>query len=331
MTEVLVFGVDGLNADVVGDLVDQGFMPNFEELMGESGVWSGEIESYVCDGYRFPHTGPAWTSLYTGLRPEEHGLLSGGWDDGDSRFHEMRTVFDVLGEEEGGVDDMVLWSMPMTYRAKGIPGCSMVSGFVSPSMKSLWENCVHPGSLAEDLGKDFMECTASYVASVKFDGADRDADTDRFWRVLKDAERNRLSGLTKRFGEETGLVCFGTTAADKMGHVNGIRRDGEMTREVYCFVDWMLGRLLDRFSPEEVVVVSDHGFSGYSHDLEGFALDTSGREIASIFDFAPTLLEHFGLSYGDFEFGPEGDGGPRDLTKDERESVKHQLRGMGYF
>jgi predicted AlkP superfamily phosphohydrolase/phosphomutase len=326
MTDVLVFGVDGLNAEVVEHLVDQGFMPAFEEVIDSSGVWSGEIESYVCDGYSFPHTGPAWTSLYTGLRPEEHGLLSGGWDDGDSRFHEMRTVFDVLGEEGG---DMVLWGMPMTYRAKSIPGCSMVSGFVSPSMKSLWGNCVHPDSLAEDLGKEFMECTASYLASVKTDGADRDADTDRFWRLLKDAERKRLSGLTKRFDEDTGLVCFGTTAADKMGHVNGIRRDGAVTREVYCFVDWMLGRLLKRFSPGEVVVVSDHGFSGYSHDLEGFALDTSGREIASIFDFAPTLLEHFGLIYEDFEFGPEGD--PRDLTKDERESVKEQLHGMGYF
>jgi predicted AlkP superfamily phosphohydrolase/phosphomutase len=327
LTEVLVFGVDGLNPEAVRSFAGEGFMPEFNELMQRSGCWSGELESFVCEGYDFPHTGPMWTSLYTGLRPKEHGLQSGGWDDGDSEFHRMRTVFDVVGEETSR--DMVLWSMPMTYRAKEIPGTSMLSGFVSPSLKSLWSKLVHPDELADDLGKDFMECTASYVANVKTDGAHRGEDSEEFLRTMKEAENRRLRGLTRRFGSDTDVVCFGTTVADKMGHVNGIRVDGGMTREVYSFVDNLLGRLRNCFEPEEVVVVSDHGFSGYSHDLEGFGLDTSGREFGSVFDFAPTFLDHFGLDYEGFELGPEDSSS--DLTADERREVKDQLHGMGYF
>jgi len=173
-----------------------------------------------------------------------------------------------------------------------------------------------------------MEHTASYIANVETEGAHSGQNTEDFLKKMKSAENERRKELQRRYDRSKDMICFGTTIADKMGHVNTIRPHGGTTRETYSFVDHQLTQLQSVFEPEEVVVVSDHGFSGYSHDLNGFALDTSGREIPTIFDFAPTLLDHMELNYGDYEFGPQSE---TELSEDERDQVKDQLRDMGYF
>lgn len=325
MTEILIYGVDGLNPDMIQELGEEE-MPNFHKLQNQEDTVYGELTSYVCEGYATPHTGPMWTSIYTGLKPEDHGLLSGGWNDGDSKFHVMNTVWDKISEETS--KEMILYGMPMTYKAKQIQG-EMVSGFISPSLKSMWSNCVYPETLEERLPDDFIENTASYVAKVKTEGAKPGTETQPFYDAMSKAEENRVETFKELYDEDSAdIVAYGTTFADKMGHIAGIK-DNEWTRKTYRQVDEILGELLELLQPEHVVVVSDHGFSGFSHSLAGYYLDTTGRGMEEVFDFTPHLLQFFGLEFDENDYGPTNQN--QDLTGEEVEDIKDQLDALGYF
>jgi len=315
----LIFGVDGMNHDYAQKLIRAGDMPNLKQLQNKVETEYGEFESYICEGYETPHTGPCWTTLYTGLKPEEHGITSGGWNDGDSEFHVMDTIWDQIDKE------MYLYGMPMTYKAKPVNG-KMVSGFISTTIKSLFQNCVYPDSLEEKLIDDFIEYTSSYVARVKTEGAKPDTETEEFYTELSFAENRRIRQFEETDdGEE--IVAYGTTRVDKIGHVAGITEDSEYARQAYILLDMLLGDLLNTVKPEEVTIISDHGFSEYSHDLHGYYLDTTGRGMDSIFDFTPYMENIHGVENP--EYGPTGE--QNQLTESEVQDVKNQLNDLGYF
>jgi len=324
MTKLLVFGVDGLNPDLVQELVEKGDMPNFKKLQNQENTVYGGFESFVCEGYKTPHTGPMWTSIYTGLKPQEHGVTSGGWNDGDSKFHVMNTVWDKLSSEG---HEMYLYGMPMTYKAKEING-KMVSGFISTTLKSMWSNCVYPEEFEDELRDGMIENTASYVAKVKTDGAKPGTDTENFYNKLRTAELNRLSTFKETHDQEE-IVAYGTTLVDKMGHVAGISEDSEYAVKSYKILDELLGELLETLQPEDVAIVSDHGFTEYSHSTTGYALDTSGRGLGDVFGFTPYLLDMFDLEYDKNDYGPTNQ--DQNLTDQEINDVKNQLESMGYF
>jgi len=293
-------------------------------------VWDLEVEDnhtfLVERNGKLHFTGNCWTSIYTGLKPEEHGLMSGGWEEGDSRFHTMNTVWDRLSNED---ISMTLYGMPMTYKAKEING-EMVSGFVSTTLKSMWSNCVYPESLEERLPDDFIEKTSSYVAKVKTEGAKPNTDAEKFYSELSYAEEQRIREFRQLYNQDTAdIVAYGTTLVDKIGHVAAINEESEYAERAYKKTDSILGQLLETLKPEHVMVISDHGFSDYSHSLQGYYLNTAGQEMDNVFDFAPALLNYFGLEYSEEDYGPAEDSG--DLTESEIEDVKDQLDALGYF
>jgi predicted AlkP superfamily phosphohydrolase/phosphomutase len=324
MTKLLVLGVDGMNPDLTQKLIEQGDLPNIEKLQNREETVYGDFESFVCEGYSTPHTGPMWTSIYTGLKPEEHGITSGGWNDGDSKFHVMDTVWDKLSSEG---HEMYLYGMPMTYKAKEING-KMVSGFISTTLKSMWSNCVHPETLEDELPNDMIENTSSYIARVKTEGAKAETDTETFYNAIRTGELNRLQAFKNTHDNEE-IVAYGTTLVDKIGHVAGISEDSEYAVKSYKILDKLIGELLKTLQPEDVVIVSDHGFTEYSHSTTGYCLDTTGRGMDEVFDFCPYLLDIFGVKYDSEDYGPTGDS--QDLTQSEIQDVKNQLNDLGYF
>jgi len=213
----------------------------------------------------------------------------------------------------------------MTYKAKEING-KMVSGFVSTTLKSMWSNCIYPDTL--DIDKDFIENTSSYIAKVKTDGAKPDTDTETFYNAIRTAELNRLTKFQELEDEEE-IVAYGTTLVDKIGHVASISEDSEYAVKSYKILDQLLGQLLETLQPADVAVISDHGFTEYSHSTTGYYLDTTGRGMDEVFDFTPYLLDIFGVEYRSEEYGPTGDN--QDLTEDEIQDVKQQLESLGYF
>ena len=65
--KLIVFGIDGMDLDVVLRYKDE--LPNIYGMMKESGF--PRLRSV------FPaDTTPAWTTIYTGQDPSEHGILN---------------------------------------------------------------------------------------------------------------------------------------------------------------------------------------------------------------------------------------------------------------
>lgn len=329
MTELLIYGVDGFNHDVVQMLGDER-MPTIHRLQNQEDTNYGEFKSYIVDGYNLPHTGPAWTSMYTGLKPRDHGLSEGGWNEGDSIFHDIYTVWDKLSDEGY---ELGLFGMPMTYKAKDINGW-MVSGFVHTTLKSLYDNALYPSDVIDN---DFIENTAAYVAKVKHEEGihpDMPEDAEDVFETFARAESNRLATF-ESIVEKKGtpeIAAYGTTFADKMGHADAINPANEITRKTYEHVDDTLSELIRILDPEEVMIVSDHGFSGYSHDLYGYYLNTAGFEIDGLMNFTPELLEFYNIEYSEAEYGPNPEDGEEvGLSAEEKKDVRGQLADLGYI
>lgn len=327
MTELLIFGVDGLSNRVI-QMMGEEELPNIFELQEQTEKY-GDFESYTVEGYNVPHTGPMWTTLYTGLYPKEHGLTEGGWREGQSTFHELYTVWDKLSDASD--KRMALYGMPMTYRAKPINGW-MISGFVHTTLKSLYYNCMYPEDLVDT---EFIENTASYRAKVMLEegcSPNMPEEPEEAMNILLEGERNRMNQFKEmaETDKDLDIVAYGTTFADKMGHVDGINPTNENTRKTYREIDRMLGELRETLNPEEIVIISDHGFSGWSHDELGYYLDTTEKGMTGVFDFTPWLLNHFGIEYDREEYGPL-DGEGEEISEEEKEEIRSQLADLGYM
>jgi hypothetical protein len=106
---VMVIGIDGMEWDIMGPLVDEGRLPTFERLISE-GAW-GELRSL--DILESP---VIWTSIATGKVPEKHGItgfakrLAEGAEPVPmtSNVRRVEAVWDILGDTGKSVG-IVCW------------------------------------------------------------------------------------------------------------------------------------------------------------------------------------------------------------------------------
>lgn len=136
---VLLVGVDGLEWNVLRPLIAQGRCPNLRALM-ERGSF-GRLATME------PTLSPIlWTTIATGRRPEEHGIL--GFLHGDQQQYtssqrKVRAVWDVAGVH--GLESSVFgwW---ITWPVSDVRGV-MVSGSSSSALSEAnWKPALMPGA-----------------------------------------------------------------------------------------------------------------------------------------------------------------------------------------
>jgi predicted AlkP superfamily phosphohydrolase/phosphomutase len=145
MRRVIVVGLDGATFDVLGPLMEQGHLPNLKRLT-ETGVW-GKLRTVIPPG-----TGPAWSSIVTGLDPSNHGvfdLIVRAEDSYNLAFlnaSSLRaaTVWDLVGGFGGKV---LVLNVPMTYPPREVGGY-MVSGLLTPLDS---DQCTYPRDLIDKI------------------------------------------------------------------------------------------------------------------------------------------------------------------------------------
>ena len=348
--ELLIIGSDGASPRLLDYYLKKGRMPNLQRFLDEAGTDMKPMASRFA-GNDVPHTGPAWTSIYTGLRASEHGVTEEGWTEGQISLtpHFENTVFSQLMNDGLSVGSL---TMPITYPAQVENDSSwMLSGYPS---SGLTDRLLSPTEKQPALPDDYSTLQAKNLLSEEGPKPPEQwAESER--RKVNDV----LPSLTT--GDED-VLFYGTQITDTMGHraryrpfrlngaltlacerVNGLLgtaiqppRVGSIAwtnemRTAYETLDWILGKLIEDYDPEDVLLVSDHGFQmiGADHEFLGVSAATSGIERPeSILEVKRVILDRFGINNSQEPVTVER---PKDeLNEEESENVMGQLEALGY-
>ncbi len=297
-TKVLVIGFDALDYDLFSRFASQDYS-------------IAPLYSPV------PMTGPAWSSIYTGLSVKNHGI-SEGWARRKAHFYSRHKSLDYLlwnirklvgytGLKSRVVDhktyatsrDDFLWdvlsrnaigcklfNLPCTYPSRKINGIH-VAGFPARGKRQI----CYPPEVVDHIPQDF--CRKSDLIQYVSDPY-RDNMGDYKPR-LEELGLDRVLEIAKKHSFEL-LECFMRLAeypfemiqfsfVDRIGHVFGM--ENEVLESVYGLVNDILARVSQKKDCENLLIVSDHGFQPggpvYGHTYYG-TLAWKGKNVKAEFD-----------------------------------------------
>jgi predicted AlkP superfamily phosphohydrolase/phosphomutase len=394
---VLLVGIDGATLRVAGPLMAEGRLPNLERV-GRIGVY-GPLRSH------FPLSSPRiWTSIATGKSPEKHGILGFAREVSsgqrlylslDRKVHALWNIASDAGLTVGVVN---WWNTYPLEKIRGvmvsdhvlpgeIAGRSRITGAVSPERGPI----IHPEEWVERVAAAFEERRslteiadpfrnrAAFPAWMNPDRlSDRYRDDRALTRIALEIQRRLRPDLLMVLlpgVDRISHVLWGALEAPEIYRNPPAMSAGEREasaaalRSYYVYADALIGRLMEDYGPDDlIVVVSDHGFeAGRSlpgvtgvHStrkaLRGLIFASgkgirlpSEREPVSVNDVTPTILAWLGLPVGEdmdgrvasFLAAPEVERiASYDVAPIERLShvpsgaeteILEQLRALGYL
>jgi predicted AlkP superfamily phosphohydrolase/phosphomutase len=270
--KVLLIGLDGFDHDLTTRWMGEGKLPALSKIAGR-GVFA-PMASLL------PPISPAvWTSILTGVNPARHGVfdftvvegrtirLPGGFR------RQAPNVFEMLSRAGRRVLSV---GFPATAPLGAVRG-AVLEGWDSPfSVRGKRKGC-HPAGLHDRLvrmlGKDYLPFDV--VDQMRMEGREslRRA-ADRLERTPLDRAALALALLRPDLVGDVDMLGVYFPEPDAAGHQFWDKHDprsprgdadaglGDPVERVYRAVDRAVGMIETAFSPDAVVVVSDHGMGG---------------------------------------------------------------------
>ncbi len=260
---VLVFGIDGADWDVVGELLDAGRMPALAGLR-DRGVF-GPLRSTEP-----PITPVAWSTFLTGLLPGRHGI----YNFSTNPFREPPRIESAAHRAGAPIwrflssagKRSVLALIPFTHPVEPVGGV-VISGYGGPERPT-----IDPPEAAGRIFARFPDLVSSHHPMKYRYWEDFDA-----YRRLLIADVGEVERLCAYLIEEERPDFFAVDfmPSDTIGHLAYHLRDAshpahdpagaaDHIGEVYSQVDAAVGRLIERAElvyggPVNAIVLSDHG------------------------------------------------------------------------
>lgn len=303
---VVILGIDGLEWDIMGPLLETGRLPNFARLTHE-GAW-GELRSL-----EFLESPMIWTSIATGKSPEKHGITGFTTKEGAARagailtanFRTARTLWDILGERGFRVG-VIGWLV--TWPAEPVNGYLVTDrfGYGWDRGSGSAEGITFPPELIDEIGglrvrpedvsdrdvapflrggvpaveglqarvellRRLVATDETALAASRYLSAERPADL--FALYLKGVDGVSHQFWTDAFPES------GPRPADEE-----IEVFGEVIARYYEYADGVVGEFLDLVdSNTTLVVTSDHGHSGPKERGDSYAWGISMHDPTGFF------------------------------------------------
>lgn len=339
MLKLLYIGFDGLDPFIVRDT---GILKDFHIINSYSPV---------------PWTGPAWTSLNTGLLPKNHGIhdLMGRKKEGTNNktFAEMNDIYFWDYLNRAGLTCGVM-NIPITWPPKVIKSW-MVSGVPYSNDRG---KISYPKNLLEKYWDDYHIHLGSILAELNGEKTQghlraRQLGFDKTFNLWEDISFKRVDILLKILKEHpVECVFYQDSDVDILNHFFKIKRGVSYIKDIYSHVDKLVDCLCQKIKAENIVIVSDHGGSGGKHEnakknnkdvsFGVFGIKASKKiniektDECVITDVLPTTLYCMGLNKALESLG--GDGRvlyeifeENILTKEENKTLEEHLRGLGYI
>lgn len=276
---VIIFGLDGAAYSVLDDLMGRGLMPNLKRFL-EQGT-RGTLTSTVP-----PLTPPAWTTLFTGRSPGNHGITNFlQFESAESKYIRVVTSREVrvptmmsLVSRAGlraGCLNLIAHNPPPKYNGYVVPGWvthrwikkySHPEGFLDRMTAAIGDLDI------KDLGMDFSEERKAIQGAAL-------SDYEPWINMHIRRERQWFNILRHQMVHEPcDLEAIVFDGVDKLQHLcwphidpslapknpdESFLRIQNRCREYYRQIDDFLGETVRIAGPEaHVLVVSDHGFTG---------------------------------------------------------------------
>ena len=253
---LMVIGIDGMDFDVVRRHED--ILPNLSEMMKKWGY--PRLRSV------FPaDTTPAWSTIFTGLDPSEHGIINFvNMGDRENKYKPIsfddsvfrgKTFWDELSR--AGYRSAVLF--PMNIKEGWDPGGIMVTRPFEGNIR------VHPANMGKKYSPNAeILCTDMKFTSEKSLGALRDdfiAKSMEEFRITKAiAENEDVDFLFTYFSAVDGIQHdFWRYYDEDHPEYPGYNEYKNVIPDMYCLVDSFVGELTKLCPDVPVLVISDHG------------------------------------------------------------------------
>ncbi len=255
--KLLIVGWDGATFDLLDPWIQAGHLPNLAGLI-ERGV-RGRLQSVPN-----MNSGPAWTSVSTGVNPGKHGIYGlVGFAEGSYRLRPLnatdrraRAVWQLLGD--AGRQAVVV-NLPMTYPAEPVNGL-LIAGGDAPSASS--SGFSYPEGLAEEIST----AVGGYTVAERIDELIREGrKAEALARLLVQIKSRTDATLYLMDRRPWDLALLLYTASDAAQHyfwedlAGGPHGDAILT--VFRHLDESLGRLVAKAGEgATTIILSDHGF-----------------------------------------------------------------------
>lgn len=271
--KLVLIGLDGATFRVLRPLINAGVMPTLARFLleGSSGVLLSTHPPVTC---------PAWPTMFTGVNPGKHGVLSFSFRDPESgRMRTARSsdvaakrIWDMIGD--AGKQVCIL-NVPITFPAERVNGV-MMTGFVSPdeSPYITW-----PTSLNQELRNEYNELYLNWP--VLNHRPSKKGEREQHIQHINKLMTLRCRQFEYLISQNEFDFCFLVHEyPDRANHLFYHLLDPaceahqypqnqtalELLRNGFHELDNAIARLVDRFGKDaNYILVSDHGFGAVNH------------------------------------------------------------------
>lgn len=254
--KLILFGIDGACNKILTCLMAAGQLCAFERLKN-SGI-AGRLQSTFP-----PHTAPAWSSMFTGVNPGEHGIYQ-FWKTKSANYRPPLVTSHEYGREP-------LWRMleragmrvgvvnvPMTHPPVKLRDGYMISWPLSPTI-----HYSEPPELTGELARAGLHFQSDIVTMYR--------GQNDYINLAHEYIKSRTSTLLylQSTRPVDALITVYTELDRISHHYWGDGKDpAPEVLDAYMAMDEALGRILQLADEDTVVVVvSDHGFGHCSANL----------------------------------------------------------------
>jgi predicted AlkP superfamily phosphohydrolase/phosphomutase len=254
--KLVIFGIDGAAYPVIQKLVAAGRMPTLSKMM-KNGA-GGSLQATFP-----PHTAPGWASLFTGVKPGEHGVYQ-FWETQSADYSPKIISIHDFGWEplwktltRHGMRVGVV-NVPMSHPPSKLEAGYMISWPLSPTI-----HYSEPRSLTAELAREGLHYHSDLVTMYR-------GEVNYVEKALAyiDQRTRTLQYLMKKRPVEALMVVY--TEVDRVSHYfwGDQEEASPEVEQVYEAIDAALGEMLKQVLDDTLVVVaSDHGFGVCRHNL----------------------------------------------------------------
>ena len=252
--KVILIGIDGADYYITRKFIKENKLPNLKRI-AEDGIFSKL-------GSTIPPLSPsAWTSIFTGYTPAEHGIYGFTKRRKDSYFprpistkdRKTDAIWTILSQHG---KRCILINIPFSYPPEKINGI-MITGLGTPSKDSEF---VYPTKYRKMILEEYPDYDVDFGEDT-IDFGNPDSILPKIDKVT-----NAQIKLSKKLflEEEWYFFCSVFRSLDVIQHF--FINDLEKILKYYKVIDDFIGWVIDNIdlSNTSLIICSDHGFS-YSH------------------------------------------------------------------